>query len=139
MGAEARYFCPECGGMELAVTTPSTVVDKDGLQASNSAVCQLCGWEGTLKDTLGAVSSEEFYDIEKVGNILLRVVTKHASGPLCQALELVGIIRPGDEEGRAKVLRAAFEGCITGSFEAAAGHYAEQQSQNKDTPMEKRG
>jgi hypothetical protein len=124
--AEARYFCPECGSMELSASVDEVVLAKsaDSLRGSESATCHLCGWSGTLKETLGAVSSEEFYDIEKIGNILLRVFAKHGTGPIYQSLVLVGLIEKDDEVAKDKVLKAVTEAALTAAFSTAAEHSA---------------
>lgn len=125
---EARYFCPNCGSIDLRVKAGDIITVK----GSSTATCELCGWEGPLKDTTGAATTETFYDIEKIADILLRVVSKHAAGPLSQAFQLVGLLEPGDQEGLNKIMKAAFTGLIEGAFGAASEHASSKPQKEPD-------
>lgn len=108
--ADARHFCPECGNIELTVEDKlvAHVFIGDG---SNRTKCPNCGWEGTLAETIGAVSSEQFWDLNRVANVLLRVVAKHAAGPFVQVLEFVGLMeRPLDIEAFAQKINYELKG-----------------------------
>lgn len=88
--AEVRYFCPECGAIDLNIHGEG-LVDSEGLSTA-TASCPNCSWSGQLKDTVGAATTERFFDIEKVGEILMRVLSTRAAGPLVQVLEYLGLI-----------------------------------------------
>jgi hypothetical protein len=64
--------------------------------------------------------------VQELAEALLRVATKHAAGPIYQVYVEFGILQPGDEEGRTKVMKAVFEGMIEKSFEAASQHLQEK-------------
>ena len=135
--AEARHFCPDCGSIDLVIerkyVTMSAAEDTGA-----TAKCPNCSWDGALSKTLGAVSAEQFWDIERVGDVLLRVVQKNAAGPMVQVLEFAGLLprlkQAPDEEVTAAmladhnalaqqcrdiVMREVFEASITAGFAAA--------------------
>lgn len=89
--ADARHFCPDCGSIDLQITRQFILVPKEE-DTGATAKCPNCGWEGPLSKTVGAVTSEKFWDIEGVGEVLLRVVSKHAAGPFIQVMEFVGLL-----------------------------------------------
>jgi predicted RNA-binding Zn-ribbon protein involved in translation (DUF1610 family) len=89
--ADARHFCPDCGSIDLQITRQFVLVSKEE-DTGATAKCPNCGWEGPLSKTIGAVTSEEFWDIERVGDVLLRVVSRHAAGPFVQVMEFVGLL-----------------------------------------------
>lgn len=100
--ADARYTCPDCGSIDLLIEK-SGLVDAEG-GSTSKAQCPNCGWEGKLSDTVGFVTSENLWDIERVGNVLIRVMAVNAAGPLVQALEFIGLLPkkvavPEDPEG----------------------------------------
>lgn len=141
MTADARHFCPDCGGIDLIIMRPAVTLA--GAENSGStATCPNCNWSGTLGQTIGAASREGFWDIDKVGYVLLRVVSKHAAGPFLQVMEFVGLLpRPrtltpeqamnpklvGEvkqhneivEQARNGILRAIIGAAITAGFEEA--------------------
>ena len=88
--AEVQHFCPDCGAIDL-VTQGEGVLDKEG-RSTATATCPNCSWSGPLSDSLGAATTERFFNIDKVGEILLRVITKNAAGPLVQVLEYLGLL-----------------------------------------------
>lgn len=90
--ADARHFCPDCGNIELVIEDKLLVHVRPESEGAHRAKCPNCGWEGPLSKTVGAVTSEQFWDIERVGEVLLRVVSKHAAGPFVQVMEFVGLI-----------------------------------------------
>lgn len=120
--ASEKQFCPDCGSPEVEHTT-EVMVTSDGV-ITTPMTCRLCGWQGRASDTLGMLTTERVWDTEAVANLLLRVCTKQAAGPLVQVFRFVGLIEPGDQEGQDKVMRATFEAMITAAFQAAADHYA---------------
>lgn len=136
--SEARYFCPDCGSIDLVVAASAVLSVAGG--SGSTAQCPNCEWSGALSETIGAVSSEQFWDAERVGRVLLRVVQKRAAGPLVQVLEFVGILprfktvdselSEKDKTGlvayntmvqncRDHVMREMFAASITAGFEAA--------------------
>jgi DNA-directed RNA polymerase subunit RPC12/RpoP len=133
MPATARYACPDCGSIDLAV------VGLGIAEASQKAVCPNCSWEGMVKDTIGFATTEQVWDIERVADVMLRVSNVHAAGPLVQCLEFVGILpKKLDKapEGKSEtwlaahnsmvqqmrdfVMQETFTGMLTNCFEAAA-------------------
>jgi predicted RNA-binding Zn-ribbon protein involved in translation (DUF1610 family) len=89
--ADARHFCPDCGGIDIQITRQFVLL-AEAEDTGATAKCPNCGWEGPLSKTVGAVTAEQFWDIERVGEVLLRVVSKHAAGPFVQVMEFVGLI-----------------------------------------------
>jgi len=79
---QARYFCPDCGSIDLNINIGIT----------KTASCPNCSWEGPLSQTVGAVTSEQFWDSERVGEVLLRVLATKAAGPVVQVLEFIGLL-----------------------------------------------
>jgi len=135
--AEARHFCPDCGSIDLIFTRGRVLVSADQ-NAATTANCPNCTWSGTLSETIGAITSEQFWDVERVGRVLLRVVSRHGAGPIVQVLEFVGILpriktAPDDEtpaerlrayntwvlSSRDLVMREIFTAAITAGFETA--------------------
>jgi len=133
---EARYFCPDCGSIDLVVEKSDVLTAAGG--SGSTARCPNCEWQGALSSTIGAVSAEQFWDVERVANLLLRVVQKNAAGPMVQSLEFVGILprmksAPDDQTSlenleshnrvvqgcRDHVLREMFAAAISAGFAAA--------------------
>jgi hypothetical protein len=137
--ADSRYFCPDCGSIDLEITEKSVIISPDAKEGR--AKCPNCGWEGTLKDTIGALTTEQFWDYKRVGDILMRVIAKHAAGPFVQVMEFVGLLPrkhpspPVNPDGsvwsaadtqlhnelvdtaRERILRAMLAATITAGFE----------------------
>jgi len=116
---DLRRFCPTCGFIDLEIGT---------IQVS----CPNCQWVGTIEETvLAADSTEKFYGIEEIGNILIRVAAMHAAGPLLQTMQHVGLLpktqdpEKSDEynaaaqEATDHVMRRILEGCVKAAFESA--------------------
>lgn len=134
MKREIAYFCPQCQGNEMAL---GTLLDTDG---SVSASCALCGWKGRSSDIIGAVSpaNAQFWNAEKLGNVMLISLAKHGAGPMIQTLELLGILPPlpvsaegtltaekleeaqSAQECRDRVMQAVIGAAVTAAFETAA-------------------
>lgn len=130
--ADARHFCPDCGNIDLIIT-------KAVLEGQTStARCPNCSWSGPLSKTIGAVTTEQFWDAERIGDVLLRVMATRAAGPLVQALEFIGLLPrkkevSDDAEQRAEidkwnrlaqasrdaVMQRTMEAAITAAFEEA--------------------
>lgn len=132
---DARHFCPECGSIDIVVDKVSVVsADEAG---HSTATCPNCSWSGSLSDSVGAVTSDQFWDAEKIGEVLLRVIATNASGPLIQALEFVGLLPKDAEHGgnrewatycqdsRDHVMRQVFEVAVVAAF-TAAGEVAQK-------------
>ena len=113
MTAELRQTCPDCGSIDVEIKR-SAVVQPDA-----PAKCPNCMWEGTASQTIGVGSTQGFWDIERVGAVLLRVISNHGAGPMCQVFEFVGLIEKDDQEARDHIMRAASAACIQAAFEAA--------------------
>lgn len=84
--AEARHFCPDCGNIDLVINKAVLVGQ------TSSASCPTCSWSGPLNKTIGAVTTEQFWDADRIGDVLLRVMATRAAGPLVQALEFIGLL-----------------------------------------------
>lgn len=146
---KTHYVCPDCGSIDMKVAGRG-ILKADGTSTS-TAVCPNCGWSGPLSETHGFVTTEDMFTTERLAGVMLRVVTKHAAGPLVQVLEFAGIIpkmmhkaqvHEGvvwtqdmvddhdliAQETRDTVMRKIFEATLTTSFMAAA----EQYGKNKD-------
>lgn len=116
--ANQLYICRQCGCPDLVMPKGSLILEaKDCVVA-----CPNCKWEGPLTEAAGIYTKEKVFDLKSVMNLLLHVTTKHASGPLIQAFEFIGLLEKDDIEGRNKVMRAALEGLIRDSFVAASEH-----------------
>ncbi len=121
--AEQLYICPQCGCPDLVEPQKSPII----LPAERRKVyCPNCKWEGKLAESAGILTTEHIYDTKAVLNLLLYTTTKHAAGPIAQALIFVGLLEKDDQEGLNKVMRAAVEGLIRETFVAAAEHAAQK-------------
>lgn len=117
MSAQALYICPQCGCPDLVEPKRSAIV----LPAKDRNVhCPNCKWEGALSQAAGIATTERVYDSRAVLNLLLFVVTKHAAGPVAQALAFIGVLDPTDQEGLDHIMREATTGMIERAFVAAA-------------------
>lgn len=125
--AEARYFCPNCGSPDVNLVGSAEAIKLRNSIRGFKANCALCAWEGMSEDLMGAVTSKEFYTIDKIANILLAATAKHAVGPMAQVLQLVGLLQPGDEEGLNKMMRAVSEAVITAAFTTASELYSTEE------------
>jgi hypothetical protein len=133
---EVRNTCPDCGSIDVEIARP-------GLHTAGEAEahCPNCEWSGVERNTIGVVTSENFWDIERVGAVLLRVISKWGVGPMCQVFEFVGLIEKDDEEARSEILREASAACIQAAFETAHTiHLRKQRStpKKKMSPQEKK-
>lgn len=148
MAGGYRQACPDCGSLDLDI---STVVGR--------AHCPLCDWDGAINETTGLLTTEVIYDIERVGEVAIRILAKHAAGPLIQLWEHFGILpkmKPVDrtvtgarrkryethnrgvEEVRNQVLRATLAGALEGAFSVAAACRAEHPTlfiEEVETPI----
>lgn len=131
--AEARHACPKCQYVDLEITQKG-LLGASG-ESLSAAKCPACGWEGPLADSLGVIFNKPVWTIERVGDFLIQVMSKHAAGPMVQAMEHVGLLYPLVknvntaaakkhnelvEEGRDRILKAILEASITAAFEEAA-------------------
>lgn len=116
------YICRQCGCPDLVAEKTNLVVEAK----NRHAACPNCKWEGPLSEAAGIYTKNKVYDTKAVVNLLLFVTTKHAAGPIAQALEFIGLLEKDDQEGRDIVMRSALEGLIRESFVAAAEHSAKK-------------
>lgn len=114
------FICPKCGCPDLLVKKGSVIITGKDRKAS----CPNCKWKGTLAEAGAIFTKEKVFDLKQVLNLLLHVTTKHAAGPLAQALEFIGLIEKDDVEARNVVMKAALEGLIRDAFVAASEHAA---------------
>lgn len=118
--ASQIYICAKCGCPDLLMEKSSIVVAAKDRKVS----CPNCKWEGSLLETAGIVTTEKLYDTKAVLNLLIYVTTRHAAGPIAQALTFIGLLEKDDQEGIDVVMRAATEGLVREAFMAAAAHAA---------------
>lgn len=86
--ADARYFCPDCGSIDLkieqmALTAPA---------GTRECECPNCGWKGPISKTIGAATTQQFWDTQRVGEVMIRTMAIHGAGPLVQCLEFIGLL-----------------------------------------------
>lgn len=141
--ADARHFCPDCGGIDLQIDETTTIITLEGSKPQRTAQCPNCSWSGPLTATIGAVTTEQFWDFKRVGDVLMRVIGRHAAGPFVQVMEFVGLLpRPYEtppknadgsmwsptdlrthnrlvREAREEILRAMIGAAIAAGFETA--------------------
>lgn len=96
---DARYFCPDCGSIDLKIEQGGLEVAK----GTRECECPNCGWKGPIAKTVGAATTQQFWDTKRVGDVMIRTVGIHAAGPLVQCLEFIGLLpkklpmpKPGD-------------------------------------------
>lgn len=118
--AEVHHSCPDCGSIDVEVSV-----------LSKEARCPNCEWKGSASSTVGVATSENFWTIERIGEVLLRVISKHGAGPMCQVFEFVGILDKDDQPARDVIMQAASAAAITAAFEAAHSIHLEKL-QKKD-------
>lgn len=132
------YLCPDCGFNELLVRNQG-LKGPDG-ESIATASCPNCGWDGPLRRTVGVLTTERLWTSKAIGDLMLRIVTRHAAGPMVQAYEFIGLLPRtqeipedgSDEEIKAArdhndlaqacrnhVMRAVFASAIEAGFEAA--------------------
>lgn len=127
---EVAYFCPSCQSIEVEISK-ALIIDPTKKDRGKTACCKLCGWEGSTEELIGAVSpqNEQFWDAEKIANLLMSVSLKHGAGPLLQALDFVGLLPKirgtAEEQDSAKAIREeltkrVLEAMMTTAFESAA-------------------
>lgn len=127
--ADERYFCPDCGCIDIITKDAPLVLSQDGSSALTHT-CPNCGWEGSEEDTLGAYTSEKLWGIEEYAEALLRVLAIHATAPMIQLLEFQGLIpREAEAEtpeelekahaAKDHVMKAVFQAAATAAFTAA--------------------
>jgi hypothetical protein len=118
--AELVRSCPDCGSIDVEVAGEVVIDPLKG------AICPNCDWKGTVNETVGVASSEDFWTIERVGSVLLRVISKWGAGPMCQVFEYVGILEKDDQAARDVIMQAASAACIQAAFEAAHSIHLEK-------------
>lgn len=123
------YICPTCGCPDIEEPQKSAILLPP---SSRKVYCPNCKWEGLLSEAVGVLTSENVYDTKAVLNLLLFTTTKHAAGPISQALIFIGLLEKDDQEGLNKIMRAAVEGLIRESFVAAAEHAASKQKAKEE-------
>lgn len=124
--AESRHTCPKCGAIDLNIKV-SGIVDSGGNSVGSTATCG-CGWQGPLNESVGVITTENFFGIEDLAHLMVMLVAKNLAGPLWQLLVFTGLVEQDDEIGRKKILDAAFTGLIISVFEAAAARREEIQN-----------
>jgi hypothetical protein len=131
-----RIVCPECGCLEMDIDEKK-IVTVDG-PSSSRAKCPACSWEGPLAAAPMMADSDAIWDTQRAWQLILVVATKHAAGPMIQALEFLGYVPkllngPTKEvppnmvdkhnkvaaQIREDVSRAMFEGMVASTIEAS--------------------
>jgi hypothetical protein len=118
----AIYICPVCGCPDLMMPESSLVLSAE----LRSATCPNCNWKGSIKEASGILTTEKVYDIKAIGRLLFHVTAKHAAGPLAQALALIGLLDPHDQEGLDKIMRDVCAAMVQAAFTSAGEHAVEQ-------------
>lgn len=105
--------CPECGSIDMVVESTNILT-----QGENKAQCPNCGWEGPTRETVAAFFKDKdvVWSIERIGAVLLGVVTEYAAGPMVQVFEFAGMVEPDDMEGKGKIMRACVEAVTAAGF-----------------------
>lgn len=87
---DARHFCPDCGSIDLIITNEE-LRDAEGKSLAR-VECPNCGFRGPISATIGAVTQQQFWDAERVGEVMMRTLAIHGAGPLVQCLEFIGLL-----------------------------------------------
>ncbi len=87
---EPVYLCPDCGFNELEIKNAG-LKGPDGGSLSRSR-CPNCGWEGPTAQTVGVATTERLWNSKAIGDLMIRLVSKHAAGPMVQAYEFIGLL-----------------------------------------------
>lgn len=135
---DLKYFCPDCGAIELDINRSPIITGPGDEGGAGTASCTNCAWEGPISSMIGAATTQQFWDAERVGDVLLRVLAKTAAGPMIQCLEFIGILpkyktEPDEDVPASKleahnrlvevtqthVLRSVLSGAIAEGFVAA--------------------
>lgn len=135
---EVAYFCPECQSIEVVVQIPR-IIDPKNKDGAKTAECKFCGWKGKAAELIGAITpkNQQFWNAEKIGNLLIGVTLKHAAGPILQAMAFVGLLpkiqgsleeRESAQQLREEVTKEVLASAVTTAYETAArlvpAHYA---------------
>lgn len=121
--ASQLYICPVCGCPDLEVATSALKLPPDARKVS----CPNCKWTDVLTKAAGIMTTEKVFDTNAVSSLLLHVVMRHGAGPIAQALQFIGLLKPGDQKGLNHVMRAAIAGLIEAAFSAASEHAAAEK------------
>lgn len=97
--SDPTYMCPDCGFNELTISGKGLKA-ADGSSLAKSS-CPNCSWEGPLSATVGVLTTERLWTSNAIGDLMLRLVTKHAAGPMVQAYEFIGLL-PKSRDVRAE-------------------------------------
>lgn len=84
------YMCPDCGFNELKIQGEG-LKGPDG-ESLARAGCPNCAWEGPLSATIGVLTTERLWTSKAVGDLMIRLVSRHAAGPMVQAYEFIGLL-----------------------------------------------
>lgn len=133
--ATAKHACPICGSIDVVLESELVVT------GDRTAYCPLCDWRGLARETVGFATTEVVWDIERISMVALRIVTKHATGPLMQFWEFIGLTpkmipitrevtgprrRKAEahnkkvEEARSEIMRATLAATLEAAFLATA-------------------
>lgn len=140
-GTQLGYFCPQCQSIEVSVQRP-LIIDPIKPNGGATASCGHCGWGGGAEELIGALApeNEQFWTGERVANVMLGTVARHAAGPLIQVLGFLGltpqlidattrdattILEDSSHNAdaqviRDKVMQAVLAAAITAAYETAA-------------------
>jgi hypothetical protein len=83
-----------------------------------AAKCPNCKWEGQTKATIAAFFKDKdvIWSIERIGAVLLGVVTEYAAAPMVQVFEFAGMVEADDMEGKGEIMKACVEAVTTAGF-----------------------
>lgn len=90
MSDDPVYMCPDCGFNELKIQGEG-LKGPDG-ESLATAECPHCAWEGPLSSTIGVLTTERLWTSKAIGDLMIRLVSRHAAGPMVQAYEFIGLL-----------------------------------------------
>lgn len=105
--------CPECASIDMVIERLNILTP-----GQNKAKCPNCGWEGETRETIAAFFKDKdvVWSIDRIGAVLLGVVTEYAAGPMVQVFEFAGMVEPDDMEGKGEIMKVCVEAVTTAGF-----------------------
>ena len=89
---QIAYFCPGCQNIDVVIHRP-VIIDPAKTNGGATYECPACGSAGDASELIGALNPEnqDFWNEERIGNVMLRAGAKLAAAPMLQVMELIGI------------------------------------------------
>lgn len=121
---EYHEFCPQCGCLDLEETR--VALDDKGGHVS----CPSCKWSGPVTEAIGQIVDSKLWTIERWADVMLKVITTHATAPLIQLFQFQGLIPRLEEakteedkafalEARTKIMQSVFAAAVEAAFTTA--------------------